>query len=99
MARVARHLPYVAAIDLPLGVERLQLDMAPMVAAIGAAEHAGAGDREYRARLPATCEYAVHIDHVIVDVMTVAQILPMLAAIGRTDRAADLNRAVKMVRF
>jgi hypothetical protein len=97
MPRVARHLADVAAVDLPLHVERLQRHMRPVVAAVGAAPHPGAGDAEHRPRPPAARQHAVHVDHVVVDVLAVAEVLPMLAAIGRADRAADLDRTVKMV--
>src|ERR1051325_9811469 len=46
MPRIAGHLADVTAIDLPLGVERLQRHVPPMVAAIVAAEHAGAGNAD-----------------------------------------------------
>ena len=55
--------------------------------------------REHRARPPAAGQDAVHVDHVVVDVLAVAQIFPVLAAVGRADRAADLDRAVEMVRL
>src|ERR1700680_3710664 len=97
MPRVAGHLADVAAVDLSLGVERFQRNMAPVVAAIGAAEHPGAGDTEYGAWPPAAGKDAVHVDHVVVDVLAVAQILPVLAAIGRADRAADLDPGVERV--
>src|SRR2546430_11400967 len=48
--RVARHLLDVAAIDVTLGVERVQRHRLPVIAAIGAVEHAGAGDAKHRDR-------------------------------------------------
>ena len=39
----------------------------------------------------------MHIDHVVVDVLAVVQILPVLAAVGRADRAADFDRAVEAI--
>src|SRR5271167_4667942 len=97
MARVTRDLADVAAVDLSLDVQRLQRHVIPVVAAVGAAPHAGASDAEYRAWPPATGQDTVHVDHVVVDVLAVAQILPMLAAIGRTDRATDLDGAIKVI--
>ena len=38
----------------------------------------------------------MHIDHVVVDVLAVVQILPVLAAVGRADRAANFDRAVEV---
>src|SRR5438046_5211659 len=45
LARAARDLADVAAIDLAFGVERLERHGPPMVAAVGAVEHAGPADR------------------------------------------------------
>src|ERR1700693_54557 len=53
MPRVARHLADVAAVYLPLHVERLQRHMRPVVAAVGAAPHHGAGDAEHGPPPPA----------------------------------------------
>src|SRR5882672_3069275 len=97
MARIAWHLADVAAIDLPFGVERFERHMGPVVAAIGTAPHPGASDAEHGPRTPAACQHAVHVDHIVVDVLAVAQILPMLAAVGRADRTADLDRAVEVI--
>src|SRR3954447_2227586 len=71
--------------------------MPPVVAVVVAAEHAGAGDADHRARPPATGQDAVHIDGIVVQVLAVAEVFPMLAAIDRADRAADLDRAVENV--
>src|SRR5271154_4636598 len=97
MARVARDLADVAAVDLSLDVQRLQRHVIPVVAAVGAAPHAGASDAEYRAWPPATGQDTVHVDHVVVDVLAVAQILPMLAAISRADSATDLDRTAQVL--
>src|SRR5438874_968329 len=70
-----------------------------MVTAIGAAEHAGAGNGIYRTWTPTTGKDTVHVDHVIVDVLAVAQIFPMLAAVRRADRTADLYCAVEVSRL
>src|SRR5437764_1967188 len=68
-----------------------------MFAAIGAAEHSGTSNREHRSWPPAAGKDTVHVDHIVVDVLAVAQILPMLAAVGRADRAADFDRAVEAI--
>ena len=99
LARIARHLADVTAIDLALGVQRLQLHVPPMVAAVGAAEHAGPADAEHRAGPPAAGQHAVHIDRVIVEILAVAQVFPMLAAVGGADGAADLDGGVQVVRL
>src|SRR5262249_33045175 len=49
LARSARHLANVAAIDLSFGVERLQGHVPPMVSIIGAVEHAGSTNAKNRA--------------------------------------------------
>ncbi len=97
LARIARDLADVAAIDLPLWVHRLERHGPPVVAAIGAVEHAGPADRIDRVRPPAAGQHAVHVDGVVVDVLAVAQIFPMLAAIGRAQGAADLDRGVEQL--
>src|SRR6266851_5462068 len=97
LARSARHRADVAAVDLPLGVERLQRHVPPVVAAVGAGEHAGPADAEDGARPPAADQDRVHVDGVVVQVLAVAQILPMLAAVGRADGAADLDRTVEQL--
>src|SRR5205809_519667 len=56
--------------------------MAPVIAAVDAPEHAGARNTEYGAGPPSAGEDAVHIDHVVVDVLAVVDFLPVLAAIG-----------------
>ena len=73
--------------------------MAPVVAAIDTAEHAGARNTEHGAWSPAAGEDAVHVNHIIVDVLAVAQILPMLAAVGRADRTANLDGTVEVRRL
>src|ERR1700730_13405242 len=97
MTRIAGDLADVAAVDLSFDVKRLQRHVTPMVATIRAAEDAGASNSEHRIGPPATGEDAVHVDHVVVDVLAVAQIFPVLAAVGRADRAADFDRPVKAI--
>jgi len=41
----------------------------------------------------------MHVDGIVVQVLAVAEILPMLAAIGRADRTADLDRAIQHIRL
>ena len=94
MPRIAGNLADVAAIDLSFHVERLQRHMAPVVAAVAAAEHARARDGKHGTWPPATGKDAVHVDHIVVNVLAVAQVFPMLTAVGRTDRAADFDRAI-----
>jgi hypothetical protein len=72
MARIARHFADIAAIDVAFHVERLERHVSPMVAAIGTAPHTGAGDAEHRAWPPAADQNAVHVDHVVIDVLAVA---------------------------
>src|SRR5215469_4752821 len=97
LARAARNLADVAAINLPFGVERLERHGPPMVASVGAVEHAGPPDRIDRVGPPAAGQDAVHVDRVVVDVLTMAQIFPVLSAIDRPQGAADLDRGVEQV--
>ena len=97
LARIAGYLADVAAIDLVLGVERFQRHVFPMIARVGAAKHPGPADGIDRARPPAACHHAVHVDGIVVDILAVAEVLPAPAAIGRADDAADLDRAVQQV--
>src|SRR6266478_5992837 len=97
LAWSARHRADVAAVYLPLGIERLQRHVPPMVTAIGAGEHTGPANAEDRARPPAADQDAVHVDGVVVQILAVAQILPMLAAVGRANGAADLDSAIEQI--
>ena len=70
-----------------------------MIARIGATKQPRTADAVDNAGAPTTRQYAVHIDRVVVDILPVAEIFPMVPAIGRTDDAADLDRAVQQVRI
>src|SRR5579875_2848092 len=96
-ARRTRHRANVAAVDLAFGVERLQRNVPPMLAAVGAAEQAGAAGRIDRAGTPAADQHAVHVDRIVVDILAVAQILPVFAAIARAEDAADLDRRIDQI--
>src|SRR5262249_34841284 len=96
--RIAGHLADVAAIRLPLGIERLESRAGPVHALIRAAKQAGAPDREHRPRPPAADQHAVHVHGVVVHVLAVAHVLPVLTAVEASDDAADLDRAVDLVR-
>src|SRR5437868_14627141 len=77
LARIARNFADITAIYLAFGVELVERHGPPVIAAVGAVEHAGPADRVDRVRSPAAGQHAVHVDGVVVDVLAVAQILPM----------------------
>src|SRR5262249_4548851 len=60
LAGRARHRTNVTAVNLPLGIERLQRHVPPVVAAIRACEHSSAADGEDSARPPTADQDAVH---------------------------------------
>src|SRR6516225_276600 len=66
-----------------------------MVAAVGAVKHARPANAINRAWSPTADQHAMHVDGVIVEVLAVAQVLPMLTTVSRTDRAADLDRTIE----
>src|SRR6266851_1158112 len=82
-----------------LGPARRRLVGDPALAAVGAREHAGPADAEDGTRPPAADQDRVHVDGIVVQVLAVAQILPMLAAVGRADGAADLDRTIEELRL
>src|SRR5919198_25524 len=95
--RIAGDFMDVATVGLALGIQRLESRARPVLALVGAAEEAGAADREDRPRPPAPDQHAVHVHRVVVHVLAVAHVLPVLAAVEAADDAADLDRAVELV--
>src|SRR5262249_24949273 len=62
LARSTWHLADVAAIDLTLGIQRIQRDVPPVVATVGAVKHTSATNAIDRAGTPTTDQYAMHVD-------------------------------------
>src|SRR5262249_21733917 len=87
----------VAAIGLALA-ERGHAHVAPVRAAVLAAEHADAGDGVDHARMAATHDDAVQIDGIVDDIEAVADAGPGLAAVEAAQDAADLDAGVDLVR-
>src|SRR5262249_35791393 len=96
---IARDLADVTAIRLALRVERLEPRARPVLALIGAAEEAGAADGEDQPRTPASARPAVQVDGGVGYVLTVAHVVPLLAAVETADDAAGLDRAVELARI
>src|SRR5437867_2270474 len=67
------------------------------LAPVRAAEQTGATDREDLAGAPAPDEDAVHVHGVVVHVLSVAHVVPVLAAVEAADHAADFDRAIDLV--
>src|SRR4030095_3612463 len=88
---IAGHLADVPAVGLVLHVQRLEPGAGPVPALIHADEEAGTTDCEHRARPPPPDEHAVHVHRVIVQVLAVAHVLPVLAAVEAPDDAAHLD--------
>jgi hypothetical protein len=93
---IAGDLGDVAAIGLSLGIQRLQPGAAPVLAPIRAAEQARPADCEDRSRTPAPDQRVVQVNGVVVHVLTVAYVLPVLAAVEAADDAADFDRTIKL---
>src|SRR4051812_2776774 len=73
--------------------------MPPVISAIDTAKHAGAANAEHGAWPPTTDQYAMHVQRIVVQILTVAQVLPVLAAISGAQRAADLDGCIQAVRL
>src|SRR5207245_6599038 len=87
--RVARSLADIAPVYRPVGIERLEPRAGPVLAPFRAAEQAGSTDREDLAGAPAPDEDAVHVHGVVVHVLSVAHVVPVLAAVEAADHAPD----------
>src|SRR5882672_4232313 len=95
--RIAGGLADVAAVGLPVGIQRLEPSAGPVFAAIRAAEETRAPDREDLTGAPPPDQHAVHVHGVVVHVLAVAHVLPVLAAVEAADDAADFDGAVDLV--
>src|SRR5262252_2380576 len=95
--RIAGNLADIAAVGLPLGIQRLEPRAGPVLTPIHAAEEAGPADGEDGPGAPAPHQHAVHVDRVVVHILPVAHVLPVLTAVQAADDAADLDRAVELV--
>src|SRR5262249_41628264 len=95
--RITGDFADIATIRLALRIQRLESGARPVAALIRAREQAGAADREHGPRAPAPDEDAVHIDGVVVDVLAVAHVVPMLAAVETPNDAADFDRAIELI--
>src|SRR5207245_11760104 len=80
-----------------LGIQRLQPGAGPVLAVVRAAEQTGAADGEDHARTPASDQHAMHVYRVIVQVLPMAHVLPVHAAVETADDAADLDGAVDLI--
>ena len=69
-----------------------------MITFVVAAEHPRAADAKHNAGAPAACEHTMHIDRIVVDIITVAEVFPCFATVFRADDAADLDGAIQQVR-
>src|SRR5580658_5345429 len=98
-ARITRDLANVAAVDLALFIHRFQRDVAPVVAPVIAAEHSGAADAEHGTGPPAAGQDGVHIDRVVVEILAVAEVFPVLAAVGGAEGPANFDGGVQVVWF
>src|SRR5882672_10597907 len=94
--RLPGDLADVAAVRLALRIQRLEASARPVAARIRAAEEAGAPDGEDHPRPPAADEDAVHVHGIVVDVLAVAHVFPVLAAVETADDTADLDGAVEL---
>src|SRR3954471_20014335 len=73
--------------------------MPPVISAIDTAKHAGAANAEHAAWPPTTGQHAVHVQRIVVQILTVAQVLPVLAAISGAQRAADFDGCIQAGRL
>src|SRR5262249_12926038 len=95
--RVTGDFADVTTIRLAFRIQRLEPRAGPVPTLVRAREKAGAADREHRPRAPAPDEDAVHVDGVVVDVLPVAHVVPVLAAVETPNHAAHLDRAIELV--
>src|SRR5206468_10936116 len=94
---VTGHLADVPAVCLPLGVQRLQAGTGPVLTLVGAAEQTSAGNGEDRPRAPAADQHAMHVYRVIVQVVTVAHVVPVLTTVEATNDATDFDSTVQLI--
>src|SRR5207237_3417767 len=88
----------VAAVGLALGIERLEPGARPVVAPVRTGEEPGAADGKDRPRTPARDQHAVHVHGVVVEVLPMAHVLPVLAAVEAADDPTYLDGPVDLVR-
>src|SRR5215472_16542785 len=94
-ARITGHLADVATIRLSFLIHGVEPGARPVLALVLAVEQAGAADREDHSRAPAPDQHAVHVHGIVVQVLPVAHVLPVLAAVEAPDDPADLDRPVE----
>src|SRR5262245_703178 len=97
--RIAGDLSDVAAIRLPLRIQRLEPRARPVLALVRAGEQAGAPDGEHGSWTPSPDQHAVHVHGVVVHVLAVAHVLPVLATVEAADDAAHFDGAVELARI
>ncbi len=94
VSRVARHLADVAAIRLSPVIEGVNANVLPVIAVIRATNPPGAGNAKHLARLQPADQHAVGVDHIVVEILAVTEVLPVLTAVHRAQHAPDFHRAV-----
>jgi hypothetical protein len=67
LSRIAGHLVNIAAIDLALGIDRLQRHVAPVISPVRAVEHTGSPDPDHRIRPPPANQHTVHVHRIVID--------------------------------
>src|SRR5262249_30099819 len=97
LPRIPGDLTDVAAIRLPFRIQRLESRAGPVLSRVSAREEAGAPDGEDGSGAPSRDDHPVHVDGVVVHVLSVAHVLPVLAAVEAADDAADLDGAVDLL--
>src|SRR6266851_6812972 len=95
--RITRDLADIAAVGLSLGIQRLEPGAGPVLSPVRAAEQPGAADGKDHPRTPAPDQHAVHVHGVIVQVLPMAHVLPVQAAVEAADDTADFDGAVDLV--
>src|SRR5437899_4348005 len=94
--RIPRDLADITAVGLSLGIQRLEPRAGPVLALVRAAEQAGAADGKDHPRTPAPDQHAVHIHGVIVQVLPMAHVLPVLAAVQATNDTSNFDGAINL---
>src|SRR5712691_2789431 len=94
--RITRDLADITAVGLSFGIQRLEPGAGPVLSPVRAAEQAGAADGKDHPRTPAPDQHAVHVHGVIVQVLPMAHVLPVLAAVQATNDASNFDGAINL---
>ena len=65
-----------------------------MLTLVGAAEQTGTGNGEDRPWAPAADQHTVHVHRIIVQVVTMAHVVPVLATVETTDDTANFDSTI-----